>query len=806
MAIVLCHTELWSQGITKIRGTIYDARSQEPVMYANVAFEGTSVGTITSETGGFFLETRNALDTLTISCVGYETKRVPINKGVYQQIKIELEPGSIAIAAVTVKAGERQSTRIMRKVFARKKFNNPANLRYTCDCYNKLEIDINNVDEDLKARRLFNNFQFVWKYLDTNAITGKVYLPIFITETSSKLIYSKEPPVDQELVWATKMSGVDNQSVAQFTGQFYQDVNIYDNFIHVFNQGLISPISSLGMLHYNYALLDSTWIDGRWCYQISFKPKFKMEPTFVGDMWIHDSTFAVVKIQAQLAELVNLNYIKQLVASQQFTLINDSIWFPKTMSLFVDFNISDKTTGFFGHKTTSYSNVLINNSLPDSVLKSGSTVLVDENALEQDEAYWTEARPFELTERESNIYQMVDSVQNVPFYKTVVDVLNMLINSYYVIGYVELGPYYQTYSFNELEGHRFKLSARTSNKFSTNVMLSGFIAYGTKDQRLKYGGQALFMLDKNPRTMLSMLYKEDIEQLGQSPYSLTEDNIFTSLLRRNPNNKITMVREYSTYFQRHWTAGLSNTLKFSHRDIYPTSYIPFVTIADSMGLGRVSSTAITLNFRWQRHERYLEGEFERVSMGSNWPEVNFDIIKSLKVLGGDYDYWELKFNYYHKFNLSPFGYSRLIVDAGKIFGQVPYPLLRLHEGNETYALERYGFNMMNYYEFASDQYASLFLEHHFQGFFLNHIPLLRRLRLREVVSGKFLVGSISSANQNCLQFPTGLHRLTKPYMEIGVGIENILNIIRIDAIWRLTYTHHPDIQIFGIRAGLQFIF
>lgn len=792
--------------MTKIRGKVIDSDTKEPVMYANVSFAGTSVGTITSESGDFFIETRQALDSLTFSCVGYHTQLIHVKKGVYQEVSLELHPNSVEIVAVVVKAGERQSTRIMRKVFERKKFNNPEQYSYSCNCYNKLEIDMNNVDEELKERNFFNKFQFIWNYLDTNAITGKVYLPFFITETYSNLYYRSNPKLDKEVVTASKMSGVKNESVAQFTGKFYQNVNIYDNFISFFDQGLISPISTLGMMYYSYALLDSAVVNGRWCYQISFKPRRKMDPTFVGDMWINDTTFAVAKIQARLSDLVNLNYVNDMVAMQEYVPLNDSVWFPKNLTLFVDFNISDKTTGFFGHKTTSYSNVVLNDSFPNEVAAMPTNVEVKKNALEKSDNFWTEARPFELTERESNIYEMVDSIQKVPFYKTFVDIVNMIVNYYYVVGYVEIGPYYQVYSFNEIEGNRFKISGRTSNKFSTNMMISGFLAYGDKDRRFKYGGEIMYLLSKNPRSLISVAYKDDIEQLGQSPYALTEDNIMTSFLRRNPNNKITMVRDFSVYYQRDWFVGLSNTIKYSNRSIYPTQYIPFESIDGAKTFEKISSATITLNTRWQQNERYVEGQFERVSMGSKWPEVNVDIIKSFDFMGGDYDYWELKFNYYHKFNINPFGFSRLIVDAGKIFGTVPYPLLRLHEGNETYAFERYGFNMMNYYEFASDQYASLTLEHHFQGFFLNRIPLLRRLKFREVATGKILVGSISDANKNCVKFPDGLNELKKPYAEVGVGVENILNVIRIDAIWRLSYLDNPNIQIFGLRAGLQLVF
>jgi len=113
---------------------------------------------------------------------------------------------------------------------------------------------------------------------------------------------------------------------------------------------------------------------------------------------------------------------------------------------------------------------------------------------------------------------------------------------------------------------------------------------------------------------------------------------------------------------------------------------------------------------------------------------------------------------------------------------------------------------MNYYEFVSDEYFIFFAEQHFQGFFLNRIPLLRRLGLREVVTGNFLVGNLNSKHLEVMDFPTGLTSLTKPYYEASLGIENILQLIRVDAMWRFSYLDHPNVKSFGIRVSMQLTF
>ncbi len=793
---------------TRIRGVVVDSDTNEPLPFVNISFKGTNIGTITDFEGRFFLETRYPGDSITISYIGYHSQSIQIKKTAYQELSIQLKPESVFIDAVVIKPGENPAHRIIRNVIANKVKNNPDNIEsYSSEVYNKLQIDINNVDESMKEKRLLRQFKFVFDYQDTNAITGKIFLPIFITEALSDYYYQKNPRFEHENIKASKVSGFSNESVSQFTGKLHQSVNLYDNFINVFDQGLVSPIANSGFFYYKYYLVDSAFIENRWCYQISFRPKRKQEPTLTGDFWVNDSTWALVRVQVRLSADVNLNFVNDLVANIEYQPINDTLWFHSVTKIFADFNLSNRTTGFFGTKTTVYKDVKINEPIPERVLQSKDRVVVSENALINDNNFWVEARPFELSPKEASIYSLVDTVMQVPMFKTFADIFEVVVNYYYIIGYIEIGPYYKTYSFNEIEGNRFRISGRTSNKLSNRFMISAFAAYGDKDERFKWGLEGLYIFKRIPRQTFLLSYSKDIEQLGQSPYALTEDNILTSVLRRNPNFKLTLVNELRTEYLKEWFTGFSNTISVSNRELFPTEYIPFTTPDQITSYDKLTTTSFSLNTRWVKNERFVTGQFERVSLGSQYPEINIDITGSYKgFLGSDFSYLKLHFNYYHKAQINPIGYLRYIIDAGKIFGTVPYPLLQLHEGNETYAFDRYAFNMMNYYEFASDQYISLYLEHHFQGFFLNRIPLMRKLMWREVVAAKALVGSMNQSNRDVFALPLGLNSLNSPYLEVSAGVENIFKVVRVDALWRLTHLDNPNIEKFGIRMGFQIIF
>ncbi len=800
--------DIYSQP-TKIRGKIIDNKTKETLPFVNITFKGTTIGTITDENGNYFIQSRTKSDTIIVSYVGYKTQKRKISIASYQNINFELESSDIALNEIVVLPGKNPAHRILRKIISNKKKNNPAKLNaFSYEFYNKLEFDISNVDEKFKKKKVFKKFQFIFDYIDTSVVTGKSYLPVLITETVADYHFQRRPRKEREIVKASKISGIKNTSIAQFTGEMYLDANIYDNFMPIFEKSFISPIANFGLLTYKYYLIDSMFIDKHWCYQISFKPRRKQELTFTGDFWVADSSFAIVKVKGKIATDANINFVNNLVVEQEFTQINDSIWFYKRNHLFIDFNLGDKSTGLFGRKTTSYKNIKIgkiNSSIFET--KAKQETIFEEGSTEKDSSYWNNVRHIKLSKKEKAIYNMVDSIKNVPVFNTIMDVITFLFSGYYETKYFEFGPYPTFYSFNEVEGSRIRIGGRTSNTFSKKIMLNTHIAYGTKDEKFKFGAGFLYMLKKNPRKTFGYQYLNDIEQLGQSDNLFFTANILSSLLVRNPIYKLTYIESHKLHYEHEWYSGFSNTLYLKHRQIFSTDSVPFIHKSNNMVRNRITTSEIKLNTRYAYNEKFISGEFDRVSIGTEYPILNLDITMGIpNLLESDYEYYKFEFSLRHYFEIPPFGWLRYIIKTGKLYGNVPYPLLHLHNGNETYAFDINSFNMMNYYEFASDIYASLYIEHHLDGFFLNKIPLFRKLKLREIIYWKGVIGRIESKPEEIMDYPVSLSSFGTPYFEGGFGIENIFKFIRIDAIWRFSYLDKPDIQIFGIRAKLQIIF
>ena len=384
------------------------------------------------------------------------------------------------------------------------------------------------------------------------------------------------------------------------------------------------------------------------------------------------------------------------------------------------------------------------------------------------------------------------------------------MTGYKVWGKVELGPYFTVYSFNEIEGSRFRFGGRTSNTFSKRLMLDGYIAYGTRDEKFKYGGGfEYFLAKKRPRHSIGVSYRNDLEQLGQSENAFREDNIIASVFRRIRLQKLTRFEELSTFYQREWFPGFSNKLSYSHRTLTSPGDTAF---NNDPGDGteiydNITTSEIKFYTRFAYNEKFVSGEFNRVSFGTKYPVITVQYTYGINNFwNSDFEFHKINFKVKDRVRINPFGYLDYIFDAGKIFGKLPYLLLELHKGNETYSYDDYAFNMMNYYEFASDQYISLSVTHHFDGLFLDKIPLFKKLKWREVLSVKSVWGSLDDKHKEIMPFPVNLSKLRKPYVEAGAGIENILKVLRVDALWRLAYLENPDIAKFGIRAKFQFKF
>jgi hypothetical protein len=811
LLLFMAASSLYAQK-TIVKGRVFDAETKEPLPFVNVVFQDSKIGTSTDVNGNYTIETYYPTDSLQASFLGYKTTAKAVKKDVEQTVNFSLSTGGVELKEVVVEYEGNPAHEILRKIWRNREANNREKYDYYhYEVYNKVEFDLNNVTEDFKNKKIFKKFQFIFDYVDSTS-EEKQFLPMFMTESLSDYYYRRSPKSEKEYIKASQVSGTSNESITQFLGDMYQKVNVYENNINVFGKSFISPISTSGLLYYRYYLKDSVFVGNRYCYEIDFVPKMKHEPVFSGTMWVNDTTYAIKKIEASISENANINFINGFEVKQEYKKVDNQYWMLSKDELVVDFQVGEKVMGLYGRKHTSYKDFVINRPLEGKYYEGIDNVTVLKEANKKGSSYWKNARHDTLSKNQEGIYEMVDSVKNIPAFRTFIDVVQLIFTGYKEVGLVEIGPYFKAYSYNPVEGHRFRLGGRTSNKFSTRVMLNGYLAYGLNDQRFKYNGGILYKLTDNPRQRVEFQYKRDVEQLGQSRNAFAEDNILSSFLRRNPNDKLTDVESFEFSYEREWITGFSNELFLTKRLMRPLGSLAYRRFNSDPEIGVVNdelinTSEVSLYTRFAYKEKFVEGEFERLSLGSEYPILELQLTMGLKgLLDGDYDYQQLELALSDNINTGVLGHSTLRLTAGKYFGTLPYPLLEIHNGIETYFYDLQAFNLMNFFEFISDEYATMMYTHHFDGFFLNKIPLLRKLKWREVVAARAVAGNLSNRHRSEFILPNNIYELNEPYTEIALGIENIFKIIRIDAMWRLNYLDHPNIAKFGIRGAFEFTF
>lgn len=803
---------------TVITGHVYDHLTNENIPFCSVLLKGTTVGTVTDENGNYKISSTVSADSIFVSNIGYLSVTLPIRKWKTQVIDFALRQNKFDLNEIEIKAGENPADIIMRNVRDNKSKNSRTAVdAFQYEAYNKLEFDINNITDKFRKRKIFKPFDFVFSNVDSNSTNKKPFLPFFISENLSDIYFRKDPLQRKEIIKATKISGIENTTISQFMGDFYQNINVYDNFIYLFGKGFVSPIADGGNAYYKYYLMDSAFIKDKWCYKLKFKPRFKQQLTFTGDMWVNDSSWAVKKISMRIADDANINWVEDLAFVDEFDFVDGKQWMLTKEVLVVNIapteNKNKETMGFIARKTTTYNNFTINQPKEESFYKKLENVTVEREALYRDEQYWDEHRHDSLSAQEKKIYAMVDTISTLPAFQSYVNIITIIATGYIDIGHFDMGHLLTFYSSNPVEGNRFKFGGKTNFKFSKKFEFTGYGAYGTKDKKFKYGGGIEYFLKDKKLTSFGGSYKFDVQQLGLTGSGLQSDNLFNNVFSRIQSSKITSVTEERIFFDSEILKGFSANISLTHKELIPLNNFDFTYYKDdsrSSITNKISSTEIELSLRYAYKEIFFEKKDVvarkqgRISLGSNYPITKITYTRGVKnLLEGEHAYDKIKLKVTDYLYLGNWGYTYYEIETGKIWGTLPYPLLEVHKGNETYSYDKHTFNLMNYYEFVSDQFASIKAEHHFGGIFLDRFPLLRKLKLREVVTCGALIGSINNANKNILLNPDSFYSLSTPYLEASAGIENILKVARIDFVKRFSYLSHPNTSDFGIRLSVD---
>ena len=822
MCALLLGTELSAQ-TTRVRGRVTDAATGAPIPFVSVLFPHTTTGISTDAEGVYVLETRDTSSMVLATMVGYYPQTKPVVRRAFNQVDFSLEAMDVGIDRVVITPGKNPAHPILKEVIRHKPQNDPAELPlYRCATYTKMELDLTNVKSQFRSKRLQRDFGFVFDYVDTSALTGQAYLPAMISETVADYYHSRPLGLSREVIRASRVSGVeDTFAIAPFTGALQNDINFYSNFIELFNVRFASPLAEGGLSYYDYFLVDSLAVEGRKTYKIRFHPKRLTTPVLDGEINIDSATYALQSASVRMPKGLNVNWIKHLHIQNSNRMVNDTTWFRVYDRMSAEFSLamgdSSKMTSFIGTREVNYSDVRLGEPIPKEVLRMDDAVVVeDEDAGHRSERYWEGVRPYQLTEKEKGIYAMVDSVQHVPLYRNIYTVINALIGGYYNTKYIGIGPYYKMASFNQLEGFRMQLGLRTTRAVSRRVRLGGYVAYGTRDEDVKGGGSIELPFSRRLLRKLTLRGSHDVVQLGAGQNALTDNNILSSIMSRGARRRLSMVNRFDAIYEHEWRHGIDNYMGVRFQRIYGNRYVPLIR-PDGTPLESIDDAMLQVGMRISHDEKVFRSTFSRRFIESKYPVITLSLSAGMpRWMSGAYEYCRLEGGIHYRHKLPPIGYSDILLQGGKIFGKIPYPLLKLHEGNATYFYDPYAFSCMNYYEFASDAWVGLFYEHHFNGWILGRIPLIKALKWREVFVCKGVWGTLSACNNGsqpdteaCLRFPAGMSSVDKPYVEMGFGIENIFRLFRVDCTWRLTHRQTPPeqkAQNFAVNMSLRLKF
>lgn len=806
---------------TIVQGKVTDAASGDPIPFANVVFKGTSIGATTDFDGNFLIKTQNPTDTVIASYIGYKSRSKVVKRGVQQTINFQLTEDVTNLQEVIIKAGENPAFEILRKVVRNKNNNDKRKLiAYEYDTYTKIEIDVDNLSEKFRERKMVKRITQVLDSVERIAgEDGKPILPLFITESVSKVYYRDNPSLKKEHILKTKISGVgveDGTTVTQMIGSSFQEYNFYQNWLNILGKEFVSPIADGWRIYYDYDLTDSLYIGPDYCYRLDFFPRSPQDLAFNGTIWITKADFALKQVDATVGKQANLNFIDKIRIQQELAKTDLGAWVPVKNRVLIDVEqVGKSNPGMLAKFYTSNKNI-VTNKPHDPAFYERSIELAEDARLEEDKN-WDSLRHEPLSETERNVYKMIDTLRNIPIVKTYTDIIKVLVDGYYNLGKVEVGPYLSLVTWNNIEGWRVQGGFKTNYQFSKKWIFQGQLAYGFGDERVKYLASVQRILSRQRWTTLSIRARRDLGRLGVDDESLADNPIFLAATRWGYFRRGYYSDEYRIAFQREIFKGYSQKISVRHWTFEPTYEFGFFNPPGDITspvYDRFQASEVSIESRYARDEIFLQDDNDRISLGTNkWPVLTLKYTHGFSgILGSDFEYDKLRFNMTKRIKTGPLGVGYVTLSGEYVFSPVPYPLLNLHLGNQSPVYSSITYNLMNFGEFVSDRYAAIQYRQYLEGFLLNRIPLLNKLKWRLLATSNVIVGGMRQSNRNLIsQFspsgaealPAGYFKNSKPYIELGYGVENIFKFLRVDFIHRVSYLENKDTRKFGILFSAQ---
>ena len=840
------YNSTYGQSVTSASGIVKDSITGEPLSYVAILFKGSTIGAMTDDNGAFSLQNDKGYTEIVISSIGYVEKAVKLKAGRKNDgLQVMLRPTSYELTEVVVKPKRERYSRkdnpaveLIKKVIEHKADNRiEAKDEYQVESYEKLSLALDDFSPNLDKNNFTRKFKFIKNYLDTSEFNGKPILTLSVRETLADRYYRKKPKSEKIIVKGKRMQGVDKTldegGISANLDEIFQGINIFDNNINILLNRFVSPLSStLAVSYYKYYIMDTLDISGTKCVDLAFVPVNSESYGFTGRLYITlDGNYALKRFTLNVPSHINLNFVDKLRIDQEFKQMPDSTWVLDTENTYINFYIIDGTQQFYAHNLRSYDNYQFEVANRDSVFGLLGENHIAMKATAQPDTFWVNHRHIPLKEKESALDDLLAQMRKVPVFNVIIKTAEILISGYIPTGKdrstskFDFGPMNTTFSANDLEGFRMRVGGMTTANLHPNWFADGYVAYGVDDRKFKYNGRLLYSFTKKeyhpgefPRNNLSLTHEYDVYTPGQDFLFTSKDNMFVAIKVGTPVTRMQYIRKTMLQYEKDWTNNLSILGWIRHENNEAAGTLSYDLMNEDGSLTHLNSfnkTELGVQLRYAPGERAYNGRAGRESpfnLSKDAPIFKISHQMGFKGLGGDYRYNHTEISAEKRIWLSSFGHIDALVKAGKVWDKVPFPLLILPNTNQSLTIQPEAFNMMNAMEFITDQYVSWYLTYYLKGWILNRIPVVKWLKLREVVSFSGVYGNLTDKNNPDLtpglfRLPDGTMEMgNTPYMEFSVGLENILKVLRVDYYRRLTYLDNPGIKKGGFRIALRFSF
>ncbi len=704
--------------------------------------------------------------------------------------------------------------------------------------YQRLTSGLNNI-----TQKMADSLRILTKTTLKNQVefcpqTGKYILPVHYMEEVSHHIYRREPQAERDFILGTNSRGITDlfpigENVNTVIGTLFTDVNIYDDVIELLERRFASPLSSTSAIRsYHYFIDDTVMVDDRSCIQVSFVPQHARDIAFSGRLWVlNDSTFRVHKCSIYFPLKSAVNFITNLVIEQHFTDLPNGQRVLFTDDLFVELGLLKGQRMAFAHRATNYT-AISTDSIPDADFQR-SDRLREGNHIVHDSVFWAQHRVDTLSKAEQNLGNMVDAFHQLKGSGALLYLMRAIINNQFETSWqqnesrVDIGPIMSIFSNNFIDGFRMRLGVQTTAKLFPHLFLKGYAAYGTRSRNWYGLAEVEYSFlrkeitpNEFPRHSITAQFQKDIFSPSDLmwQHGRDKDNVWTSFKTQEVDHMM-FLRNSLVRYEVETNQHLGFKLQLKQSRITPCGSLFYRTM-DGTIVPHLNTSEVLLSVRWAPGERVLASKTGRRVVDHNHPVIGFAHTFGLKdVFGSPYNYNVTELTAFQRIWLNSYGRIDLSLRGAVQWNRVPFPLLLMPVANNSYVITRDMFCMINNMEFINDRYLSFMAEWNINGKLLNRIPLINKLNIREVIGFKALYGQLSSKNNPLLhadspylyEFPSRdgfsiVHPMSHvPYMEVNVGLHNILKCIRIDYVYRINY-HLPGVKRHGVRFCLQFDF